>query len=110
MSLICRKLAAAAIISDVQGNDSYVQMDMTADAIVAAGQPFFAESQLPMSHAVLPFYYCMPKLHKAELAFRFIAASSKCYLRTAAIWVTRYMRGVEADMKRIWVHDLNSSK
>ena len=31
-------------------------MDMTADAILAAGQPFLAESQLLMSHVELPFY------------------------------------------------------
>lgn len=81
---------------------TYVTVSQSAHDILTAADLLFAESQLVCSIAELPFHYPIPKLHKPQLAFRFITSCSRFYLKNVAVWVTSLMRAIEVDLKRLW--------
>ena len=107
MCLICRKSLAGCMVDEMQAgvvgaDPTYQAVPQSFAQILADAQPVFETYQIGCSDQKLPYYYPMPKLHKAVLAFRFITACSRFYFKNVALWVTRLFRSLELDMHRIW--------
>ena len=107
MFLACRCVMAAAQVAEITGglddqDATFAESTATAADIFADAQTVLLGAQIDPSDQRLPFQYPIPKLHKPQLAFRFITACSRFFLKNMALWVTRLMRTIECELGRIW--------
>ena len=111
MFLACKCAMATAQLNEIgaavsQQDATYVRMEMPSYDIFRAADPVLEEAQLELGEQTLPFLHPIPKLHKPQLAFRFITVCSKFHLSTMAVWISRLMRAIEPDLIGIWRDNL----
>ena len=107
MSLMCKHFAVKLELDDLarNGADGSMTYDRVPDSqvsIIGGAQDFLAGLQIKSGEAVLPGYMGMPKLHKDVFSLRFIATSSRSFLRPLALKVTYLLRALETDLDWLW--------
>ena len=107
MALTCKHIACRHELQDIVrqsavGQATYEPEVKSLAELVQASEPIFQESQISCGDVELPYYYPIPKIHKPQLAFRFITSCGQFYLRNIAVWVTRFLRAIERPLNRVW--------
>ena len=82
MFLACKHVMAQAQVDEIESaineqDPTYISVPSSLQDISLAADTIFAQSQIDRAEASLPFLYPIPKVHKPQLAFRFITACTK---------------------------------
>ena len=107
MFLACKCIMAQAELTEINSavldqDPTYVRVEQSIGDIFGAAASIVEEAGLEPGEQTLPFLHPIPKLHKPQLAFRFITVCSKFHLSEMAVWVTRLMRAIEPDLTALW--------
>ena len=79
-AIVCKKFYVSKLISEISGNDTYLQSDKDLDTIVKENEEMCKKFGLTLSEKfkTLPIMYWIPKMHKNPIGCRFIVASKTC--------------------------------
>lgn len=112
MCLTCKHFSVHLELDDLNRNGAgegatYQIVPQAISEVVSQVQPFLQSLKIKLGTSVLPGYMGIPKLHKPQLAFRFIATSAISVLRPLALKVTVLLRALEGDLDWLWRQHLS---
>ncbi|KAK3109031.1 hypothetical protein FSP39_021508 [Pinctada imbricata] len=101
-SQIQRNLDKELGLNSTPGNPTYTPTNLSASEIIdnhkSALVSFgFDTNRLDL---VLPYLYCIPKMHKNPYKQRFIAGFSKCYMESVSILLTKVLSEIKSGLQK----------
>ena len=78
ISLICKHYCLNNLENELCTTQTYVLTDETEGDIVRKHVQFCMKFKIPVEDMAVPFMHAIPKFHKPQLDFRYIAAGARC--------------------------------
>ena len=99
LSFICRYYYLKNLEEELSTTKTYIPSDKSEDEIVKEHALFCKKYNIPVSDFTVPFMHMIPKFHKPQLDFRYIAAGTKCSTKPLAKILSGVFKLIDKTLK-----------